>query len=96
MPYFRDRVAEYFREREGCWIDGEALRDVGGKYAWRSRVSDCRTELGMDIKNRQRRLTDAQGRRWCVSEYQYLPAQPTPADEWRAVFAGAEQREGTR
>lgn len=71
---FRDRVAAYFTARPGCWIDGVTLESIGGRYAWRTRVSDCRTELGMVIENRQRRQTDAEGRRWTLSEYRYVPA----------------------
>jgi hypothetical protein len=79
---FRDRVAEYFKAKPHAWIDGMALEAIGGKYAWRSRVSDCRRQLGMDIRNRQQRQTDADGKTWTVSWYCYeppvatVPAQP--------------------
>lgn len=63
---FRDRLAAYFREHEGRWIDGQELATVGGVYAWRSRCAELRTQLGMTIENRQRR----QGRR-LISEYCY-------------------------
>lgn len=46
---FRDRVAAYFKAQPHVWIDGDAFRTIGGKYAYRSRISDCRTELGMTI-----------------------------------------------
>lgn len=69
---YRDRVAQYFREHAGRWIDGLALEQIGGRYAWRSRISDCRTHLRMDIRNRQREAQDGA----TISEYCYLP--PTP------------------
>ncbi len=65
---FRDRVADHFREHPLVWFDGLALAALGGAYAWRTRVSDCRTELGMHIENRVR----PEGRRK-VSEYRYVP-----------------------
>lgn len=73
MQSFRDRVADYFKARPGVWIDGRAFESVGGRYAWRSRIADCRTELGMDIENRQRRVTQ-DGRTFKISEYRFLPA----------------------
>ena len=66
---FRDAVASTFRQRAGEWIDGLALETIGGRYAWRSRVSGCRTQLGMTIENRQRRRPDGS----VISEYRYVP-----------------------
>jgi hypothetical protein len=79
---FTNRVAAYFKAQPNVWIDGVALETVGGRYAWRSRVSDCRTALGMDIQNRQQRQTDADGRTWVISWYMYTPS----ADERPAVL----------
>jgi len=66
---FRDAVASTFKARAGEWIDGLALETVGGRYAWRSRISCCRTQLGMTIENRQRRRPDGS----VISEYRYVP-----------------------
>lgn len=66
---FRDAVAAFFRARPNTWVDGMTLRDIGGCYAWRTRVSDCRKQLGMNIENRCRKV----GRR-TVSEYRFIPA----------------------
>lgn len=79
---FRDAVAEYFKTRPNVWVDAVCLEFIGGRQAWRSRVSDCRTELGMVIENRQRRPGRIDGR-VCgpvISEYCYRPAvvQPDP------------------
>ena len=70
MNTFRGRVEDYFRARPDQWIDGLVIARVGGAYAWRSRVSDCRT-LGMTIENRQRKVGEV-----TVSEYRFVPARP--------------------
>ena len=71
---FRDRIEQYFRERPHRWIDGMELSHVGGCYAYRTRLSELRTQCGMTIENRLRRV----GRR-VVSEYRFVPPEP-PAD----------------
>jgi len=73
MNTFRDRVEEYFRARPDQWIDGLAIAQVGGAYAWRSRVSDCRT-LGMTIENRQRKVGEV-----TISEYRFVPGNVVEA-----------------
>lgn len=77
------KLAAYFEQHEGEWLDGRTLAQVAGAYAWRSRVSNCRTELGMHIDNRQRTVK-ADDMQFTVSEYRYLkPAvnQVSP-DPW--------------
>lgn len=69
MSTFTQRVAEYFRAHPNQWIDAGVLQEIGGRFASRTRISDCRTELGMQIENRTRRLADR-----TVSEYRFLPA----------------------
>ena len=64
---FRDRVAQVFTSRPGAWVNAELLMQVGGRMAWRTRVSDCR-KLGMTIENRTRKVG-----RITVSEYRYQP-----------------------
>lgn len=64
---YRDRVACYLKARPCEWIDLIELMRVGGFYAARTRVSDCRTQLGMVIENRLRK----DGRR-TVSEYRFV------------------------
>ncbi len=72
---FRDKVALLFKAHPGVWIDGREFATVGGSYAWRSRIADCRTELGMTIENRQRRVGKA-----TVSEYRYTPVEDLPRE----------------
>lgn len=70
---FRDQVAAYFEARPGVWIDGRTLMQVGGAYASRTRISECRRDLGMQIDNRQRRIPQADGSRYIISEYRWVP-----------------------
>ncbi len=66
---YTQAVADLFRARPGEWLDGLEIARAGGAYAWRSRVSDVRTQLGLVIENRQRKV----GKR-TVSEYRYQGA----------------------
>lgn len=66
------QLANYLIAREGEWIDGRELAKVAGAYAWRTRVSECRTLLGLTIENRQRRERDARGQKFTISEYRYI------------------------
>lgn len=71
---YLDKLAEFFKQHPNELIDGLRIAKVGGAYAWRTRLSECRTELGMDIKNHQRR----EGRK-IISEYVYTPPASAPA-----------------
>lgn len=65
-----DRLATYFRAWPNRWIDGRELAKVAGAYGWRSRVSDCRRFLSMQIDNRVvyvKRGTQT----WRRSEYKF-------------------------
>lgn len=74
---FRDAIAAEFRTHPGCWIDGLDLARIGGAYASRTRISECRQQLGMVIENRVRTLPSGTRR----SEYRYVPALvPVQAD----------------
>ena len=81
---FRDRVAAYFIAQPHVWINAVQLETIGGRQAWRTRISDCRRELGMNIENRQ-----WVGRSRCgafkVSEYRYVPkSDPVASDQHNA------------
>jgi hypothetical protein len=76
MSFFRDRVADLFRAHPNEWLPATAFEAVGGRQGWRTRISDCRTQLGMTIENRVRRLRRFNGPGcYLVSEYRYLPAE---------------------
>jgi hypothetical protein len=62
------RVAALFRERPNQWIESRSLEAIGGRCAWRTRVSECRTRLSMNIRNRQDR-----GRDVVLSWYLFVP-----------------------
>lgn len=75
---FRDAVADYLKARPSQWVDGLALQEIGGRYAWRSRVSDCRVTLGMTIENRlrkqsQRTISKYKQSQRTISEYRFVP-----------------------
>ena len=65
---FRDAVADYFRRHEGEWLNATSFEAVGGRMAWRSRISDCRTGLGMEIENRTRRVQQDNGQTYVVPD----------------------------
>ncbi len=67
----RDAVAIYFKAHPCEWIEAFELEKIGGQYAWRTRVSEARKQLGMYIQNRQDR-----GHRTVRSYYRYLPQEP--------------------
>jgi hypothetical protein len=70
-----ERVASLFLRKRGMWIDSSELEQVGGRCAWRTRVSECRTLLGMEIQNRVRTVRAADGSTFRVSEYAYKPIE---------------------
>ena len=51
---FRDRVAALFKAKPNKWIDALEFQRIGGNLAFRTRISECRTELGMQVENRVR------------------------------------------
>jgi hypothetical protein len=65
-----DKLEAFFRSMPNIWIDGMQLSKVAGSYAWRSRCADLRRR-GMQIDNRQRRMVNAQGKKYTVSEYRF-------------------------
>jgi hypothetical protein len=73
---FTDRVAQLFRDMPGQWIDARVIAQVGGSLASRTRISECRSRYGMDIRNRTRREETPIGG-YTVSEFCYFP-QPQP------------------
>lgn len=67
-----DRIVAYFLAHQNVWIDGAELALIGGRYAWRTRVSDAR-QRGYAIENRKRTVQTASGSTVTVSEYRYRP-----------------------
>lgn len=58
----------WFKQHPGIWIDGIALSEKFGCYAWRSRVSDAR-KMGLNIVNSQTKTPSGRKR----SLYRYVP-----------------------
>jgi len=71
---FTLRVAEYFKARPLVWIDARDLEQVGGRQAWRSRVSDARRFYRMTIENKVERYPG-----FTRSLYRFVPEQPNSA-----------------
>jgi predicted secreted protein len=72
----RDRVAEFLKRNPNRWIAATSFEPVGGRQAWRTRLSECRV-LGMTIENRVRTITRDDGSKYKLSEYRYVPpSQP--------------------
>lgn len=87
---FVARVAALFRSQPNTWISSEAIAAVGGRCGWRSRASDCRTQLGMVILNRVRRVKNADGRvLYTVSEYMFVVEDVKIEEMRRDVGGGA-------
>jgi len=46
---YLERTAEYFKAHPRVSISCYVLEKIGGRNGWRTRVSECRTRLGMRI-----------------------------------------------
>lgn len=67
------KLARFFVQHEGQWIDGRTLATVAGAYGWRTRASELRHgPYFMAIENRQRREVDPRGKKFTISEYRYV------------------------
>ena len=86
MESLNDKLEAYFRARPNTWIDGMQLAKVAGSYAWRSRCADLRRR-GMTIENRQRRMLNAKGKRYTISDYRFVPAVSTQAADAHGQLA---------
>lgn len=88
---FTDRVAAHFQQRPGVWVDSRDLERIGGRMAWRTRVSDCRKPISrggryeFNIENRQRQATNRGGEPYIISEYRYSPPVPARLPLWDDV-----------
>ncbi len=69
-----DQMAAYFRAHPHRWIHWDRLIAIGGRGGWRTRVSECRAELGMAIeKPRVRERRSPSGKKYRVVFYRYAP-----------------------
>jgi hypothetical protein len=72
-----DKLETFFKSHPYQPVDGKVLAQIAGGYAWRTRVSDLRTQRGMDIVNDVMSLRDADGKPFKISTYTYLPPVET-------------------
>lgn len=70
---FTQRIRDFFVAHAGQWVRATQLEAIGGRQAWRTRVSDARRAYGLTIENRVRTVTRADGTCYRVSEYRYVP-----------------------
>ena len=77
----RDRLAAHFEAHVGEWIDARDLLPIAGFAAWRTRLSECRRELGMDIENRNRPVKLDSGKTITMSFYRYTTKRK-PVEQW--------------
>lgn len=77
-----ERIADLFKAHPGEPLSAYRLMQVGGAMAWRTRVSECRTLLGMRIDCTIERDTNGVA----VSYYKYSPkTEPAQADLLKGV-----------
>lgn len=71
---FVDRVRDLFLARPNEWISAVEFERVGGRQAWRTRISDVRRTYGLRIENRVRTVIGEDGlyKVWRLSEYRYV------------------------
>ncbi len=77
---YLDRMEAFFREHPMEWLDARDLMPIGGTFAFRTRISDCRLKRGMQIDNDLRRLTLENGEVIIKSFYRFVPYQPLGRD----------------
>lgn len=62
-----DRTALLLKRNRGRWLNALVLARAGGLLSFRTRVSECRTVLGMDVQNKVER-----SKRGARSFYRYV------------------------
>ena len=82
---YRDAVAAVFKAKPNVWLPSRHFYKPGGACGWRTRISECRTELHMNVRpNKTIRVRRADGSlKYRLSLYCYAPpAEPVavPSD----------------
>lgn len=90
-PSLSEAVFDFLTTRPGQWVKADVLALVGGKYAWRTRVSETRVQLetaGLGtIRNRQSRMQNDEGETIVtVSEYRFEPYISQAPDQAGRLF----------
>lgn len=91
---FVERVRDLFLARPNEWISAVELERVGGRQAWRTRVSDVRRTYRMTIENRVRTVIGDDGlyKCWRLSEYRYVPLATTWVESAEASPDGVDAK----
>ena len=76
---FTQRVVDFLAARAGVWIPAIEFEAIGGRQAWRTRISDARAHLPVTIENRCTRVRRPDGTVFVRSEYRYTPRTPVAA-----------------
>jgi len=64
------KVLQVFQANENVWVNADLLASRGGRYAWRTRISNLRKPpYNLSIENRQRKAEAGH----VISEYRYVP-----------------------
>ena len=72
-PDFTAAVARYMLASAGRWVNALELERVGGRHAWRTRLSEARRRYHFRTVNRVRTVRDAGGDVvYRVSEYRVV------------------------
>ena len=67
------KLAKFFVDHRGDWIDGRRISAIAGVYAWRTRISDLRhAPWHLSIENRVRVVDGEDGESYKVSEYRLV------------------------
>lgn len=82
--HYTTAVVNYFEARPNQWISAYELMAVGGKMAWRSRVSNARRDFQMTIENKV--VRDAEG----VATSYYRFVKPADAKVYEDLIQIAE------
>ena len=86
-----DSVFDFLTTRPGQWVKADSLMLIGGRCAWRTRVSTARKQLqaaGLGtITNRQEPMRDQEGRVvYKVSWYRFEPHIAQAPDQAGRLF----------
>lgn len=72
-PDYVARVARFMLASGGRWVSAIELEPVGGRQAWRTRLSEARRRYGFRTQNRVRWVYDSAGQpSYRLSEYRVV------------------------
>ena len=69
---FNAILADYLKRHANQWIDAAVIADIAGRFASRTRISECRRLYGMVIENKTERVKLPNGQRFTRSLYRLV------------------------